>query len=234
MKKINDIAFRTLIQGGLSFRSQIENHIQRNDPSLVDAIPPHLKWLKDNGIFAAMEEEEKEWFELDAGSWDESLIQECFWKIESFKALLWVTKVYSEMPAFYEVGDVNEIYKKALYPDDPSSFLESSGIQETDVLKKELEVYEFLHWRCRTELLRLQGMVPPEGDTFEGTVQRAITSIPTGSTVIEHDSEDLILSGVKFLDFEDKGTVMSTCVERHLALSWVIGNESWNETRTDT
>lgn len=234
MQDYRTIILRTLIQGSLTFRSQLEGHIQDGNARAIDIAKNHLEWLKHFSIYAEMEEGEQEYIDMQAGTWNNDLILECFWKVESFKALLWIANAYETMPSFHDVGDVSKIYSWIQYPNDPIGFIDSCSIRTAHEIKQELELYQFLHWRCRTELLRLQGMVPPQGDSFESTVKRALKVLPKGSTNVDHDTNDLLINGVTFTDFDDKGTIMSSCLERRIALEWVMGDVAWSETPTDT
>ena len=234
MKERKEIVIRALIQCALSLRSQLENHIRNGNEDAKRAIQPHTKWLQHFEITSFMLTEERESIEKEAGSWDDSLIMENFWKIESFKGLMWVLNKYDSMPCYYDVGNVNDVYQLGGYPDNPNDFINSGEIKDVADIENERHLYEFLQWRCRTELLRLQGMVPPAGDSFEATVTRAVSSIPTGSTIVNNDGIDITINGTRFVDYSDKGTVMSTCMERRLALEWVLGDDSWDETNTDT
>ena len=234
MKKTGDIALRALVQGNLSLRSQYENHAPRSLEKATPAINAHSQWLDEHGILAAMEQQEQEWILMPPGTWNPGLITENLWKIESFKALLWALSFYDEMPSYFELIQVSEIYKLAQYPENPEGFTARAALRDANSLENERRVYKFLNWRCRTELLMEQGEDPPPGDSYESTIARAMTSVPTGSTFITHDESDIILNGSYFSEYEDRRTVMSLCFERHLALEWVCGSEKWSQTHTDT
>lgn len=234
MKTASEISTRALIQGGLSFRSQLENHLRDGNEKAKEIIQAHSFWLEKFDLKASMSDHEQIEISAEAGSWDDKTISQNFWKIESLKALLWVLNQYEEMPAYFEVGNPNEIYRFAQYPDDPTHFIQQCSTRTKKEIEKEREVYEFLNWRCRTELFRLQGMAPPPGDSFEATVRRALNSMPSGSTKITKDENDIIINGIPLTKFADKGTVISTCYERHLALNWVVNKASWENVRVDT
>ena len=229
-----DIGLRSLIQGALSFRAQMENHAQNGNSDVVEIIKEHSEWLKEHGILDSMEKMERDLIKKKIGSWKPAEIQDGFWKIESFKALQWVLAEYKEMPNYFEVGEVNSLYRKCIYPNDPTTFIGACQPRSRVEIEKERLLYEFLFWRCRTEILRHQGMPPPAGDTYEATISRAMKSVPTGSTRIDHDERDITVKGYHFSQYEELSSVVSTCYERYLALNWVLGDESWSETRTDT
>jgi hypothetical protein len=169
------------------------------------------------------------------GKWSYDDIGECFWRIESLKAVLWCVQFFDAMPTYAEVGKVNDAYALLPVGEGITAFLAGAKLRTEVEIEKERQFAQFLNWRCRTELFRLRGLKPPRGDSYEEVVARALPAIEINGFPIEHDGVDILVHGVRFIDLgEEKGYMMSICYERHLALEWVLSEDDWDDAHADT
>jgi hypothetical protein len=222
------IAIRAQYENGIRNRAEVKERCQQLGQEL-------LTWARSQRIDSFLSENERELHEKKLGDWSDDEIGERFWRIESLKAVLWCIQVLERMPPYSEVGRVNDVYASLPVGKEITRFRAHAVLRAEEVVEKEREFAEFLNWRCRTELLRLQGMQPPMGDNYSDVVARALPVITESNFPIEHDGVDILVNGVRFIDLGDeKGQMMSICYERHLALEWVLGDDEWDEARADT
>jgi hypothetical protein len=240
MQTQDAVAGRALALGLIALRSQYENGI--NYPADEGAKERSCKqgqelldWAQGQKIDGFLSKKERQLHQKKLGKWSDENIGELFWRIESLKAVLWCIQVFDEMPTYFEVGKVNDTYTKLPKGQDVTHFLARAKLRDEDAIEKECEFAQFLNWRCRTEMFRLQGMKPPKGGSYKKVVARALTAIEENGFPIEHDDVDVLVNGVRFSDLgEEKGHMMSICYERHLALEWVLRGDDWDEARADT
>jgi Domain of unknown function (DUF4272) len=222
----------------ISLRSQAESGVSYGEAdqdqfrSLGEGL---IRWAKEQGVDQWLSKEEKKLNRKAVGKWTHGEIAERFWRIESMKALLWAVRAYSKMPTYHDVGDVNGAYDKVPYKGDIAPFLAAAKLRKEKEIDTERQHAKFLNWRCRTEMLRLQGMRPPKGDSYEKVVSRALGELDEDMR-LDHDGQDILVDGVRFrdLDGDRKGNMMSVCYERHLALEWVCSEDDWDDARADT
>ncbi|HJZ93204.1 MAG TPA: DUF4272 domain-containing protein [Gemmataceae bacterium] len=238
MQTQDSVARRAAALCLISLRSQADNGISYGDSDrdrfreLGEGL---VRWAKEQGVDQWLSKEEKKLHRKALGKWTHGEIAERFWRIESMKALLWAIRVYAKMPTYHEVGDVNGAYDKVPYQGDISPFLAAARLRNEKEIEAERHRAKFLNWRCRTEVLRLEGMRPPKGDSYEKVVARALDEIDDDIPV-DHDGKDILVDGVRFrdLDGDVKGNMMSVCYERHLALQWVSSEDDWDDARADS
>jgi hypothetical protein len=240
MQTQDAVAGRALALGLVTLRAQYENGINyREEQGAKDRCQQLgqelLDWARHQKVERFLSEKERKLHQKKLGNWSCEEISEHFWRIESFKAVLWCIQVLEEMPTYFEVGKVNDTYSKLPVGKDVTQFLAQAKLREEDTIEREREFAQFLNWRCRTELLRLQGMRPPMGDSYQKVVARALPAIEESGFPIEHDGVDILVNGVRFVDLgEEKGDMMSICYERQVALEWVLSEDDWDEAHADT
>jgi hypothetical protein len=240
MQTQDAVGGRALALGLIALRSQYENGINyRQEEGASERFrklsEELLDWARDQKVDRFLSNEERKLHRKKPGKWSYEDIAERFWRIESLKAVLWCIRVLDEMPTYFEVGPVNDTYTRLPVGKDVADFLARAKLRKETAIEKERDFAEFLNWRCRTEMFRLQGMKPPKGDSYKKVVARALPAIEENGFPIEHDGADILVNGVRFIDLgEEKGHMMSICYERHLALAWVLGEDDWDEARADT
>jgi hypothetical protein len=239
MQTQETVAHRTLALGLIAMRSQVENGIsyrEGEEERFTKMGEDLLRWAKEQQVDQWLSKAEKKLHRKKPGSWTRSEIGERFWRIESMKALLWALQCYPEMPTYFIVGNVREHYGKVPFNEDVTPFLDSAKLRKKKELEAQRHLAKFLNWRGRTELFRLQGMVPPMGDTYEAVVARALDGIEDEGIPVEHDGVDILVDGVRFVDLEGdvRGNMMSICYERHLALEWLRSDDDWDDAHADT
>lgn len=208
-------------------RAQLENHHKQGTPQVEDMIKAHRKWVDDFGLYREMAFEEKQWMDEKPGEWHTQRIGNLFWKIESFKALLWIISVFDDMPPIGEVGDIKELYNLSQYPKNPRDFINAGLLREPEQIQAETQVYTYLEWRTRTEYMRRTGVKPPEGDSYQNIIQRSLSGIPKGPTILEHNGSDILINGKPFADIEDLNPVAPSVAERLKALRWSQDKSEW-------
>jgi hypothetical protein len=240
MQSPDSVGQRALALGVIALRSQYENGINYREEAKAKERCRQLgeellAWARAQKIEAFLSREESRLHGQELGAWNYQDIGERFWRIESLKAILWSIHIFDQMPTYFEVGQVNDTYTRLPLGRDVSPFLSSAALREEQEIEKERYYAEFLNWRCRTEMFRLQGMRPPQGDNYQAVVARALPAIEANGFPIEHDGVDVLVNGVRFIDLgEEKGHMMSICYERHLALEWVLSEDDWDEAHADT
>lgn len=240
MQAQNAVAGRALALGLISLRAQYENGIRyRRDREVQEhchALGRELlDWARDQRVDRFFSPEERRLHGKQLGKWRYNEIKMHFWRIEGFKSLLWCVQVFDEMPTYFEVGDVNDIYTRLPVGAEVTPFLVQATLRGETEIEKERVFAQFLNWRGRTELLRLQGFTPPEGDSYQNVVARALPAVEENGFPIKHDDVDILINGVRFKDLGDeKRDVMLICCERHLALEWVLSEDEWDEAHADT
>jgi Domain of unknown function (DUF4272) len=240
MQTQDAVAGRALALGLIALRSQYENGINyREDQGAKERCrqlgQELLDWARDQKVDRFLSREEHKLHKKKLGAWSYEDIGERFWRIESLKAVLWCIQVFEAMPTYAEVGAVNDTYTRLPVGRDVTPFLAVAKLRDEEEVEKERQFAQFLNWRCRTEMFRLQDMKPPGGDSYGKVVARALPAIEENGFPIGHDGVDILVNGVRFIDLgEEKGHMMSICYERHLALEWVLGEDDWDEARADT
>ncbi|MGE3809877.1 MAG: DUF4272 domain-containing protein, partial [Gemmataceae bacterium] len=229
MHSQEEVAGRALALGLISLRSQYENGIQHGkDERYRTRGQQTLQWAREQKIERFLSEAERQLHEQALGQWSSEAIGECFWRIESMKAAFWCVQLYEAMPSYFEVGKVNEAYARIPEGKGLAGYLAQARLRDEAEIEKERDFAQFLNWRCRTELLKLQGMQPPQGDSYEKVVARALPAIDKEDFPIKHDGVDLLVNGTRFGELgEARGDIMSLCYERQLALEWVLSDDDW-------
>ena len=228
-KTSNVIGLRALILGALSFRAHLESALEIGQDVDINRqiVIHHQQWLKNFAIDQHMQDEEKNFLFSEAGSWNAQCIEQQFWKIEGFRALLWVMGDLECMPSYYQLNDVKDIFVLTQFPNSPESFLAFRRVRPALDIDDEVKVYQFLYWRCRTEIFRQKGYAPPDGQTYDDTIKKMVENAPKGSTQIDKDLNDLLIEGKTFSEYNNHSRMLTTCQERLKALSWVLSDLSW-------
>ncbi|QDV21107.1 hypothetical protein Pan153_57890 [Gimesia panareensis] len=241
MQTTESVAKRALCIGLMAMRAQAENGISYEEGEESEHFRQFgaglLKWAERFEISRLLSAAELELHNQPLGEWEYGTIFETFWRIEALKALLWSIGLIEEMPSYFAVGNPNAAYSLVPINQPPEEFLGKAKLRSEDVIKAERHQAQFLNWRARTEVLRLQGVAPPPGDSYEATVRRALHGIEQEGINVDHDGVDLLIDGQRLIDLEGetKGDIASICYERQLALEWVCADEAdWDQTKCNT
>jgi len=173
------------------------------------------------------------------GGWEQGEAFEALFRIEAITALLWgVGRL--ELPPYTSPAAAAQVLPQAGLGKPHAELLAGAELRDEASLELELRRAGFWNWRARTRLLRLQGATPPPGDTFAGTVGRAIEAA-LGEGVITPEQVrdgDLLVGDTPYQELgQEFGSLASLAVERHYALSWLAGrspDNDWDETPTNT
>lgn len=171
------------------------------------------------------------------GDWEYGDIFETFWRVEALKAILWAIGHIPEMPTYYDVGNLEDVCSLIPVNKPTQDFIDQSQLRAEDVIEGQRHKAQFLNWRARTELFRLQGMKPPIGDNYDAVVRRALNGIESEGIVVDHDGVDLLIDGQRFIDLHGaaKSNIASICTERQLALEWICSDDAdWDNAECDT
>ena len=230
-----DAARRALALAFMSLRAHAEGrmrHFQETYQDSRDWAEDVIRWAADQKIDTWLSPEEKKAQDEPLGSWDESTTTNNFWRVESLKSVLWAIGQFDAMPSYLHEG-VDAAFERIPMHADVAPFLAAAELRPKEALYAERHIAEFYHWRVVTEVLRLRGMQPPRGDTYEAVVARALDGI---DLPVPHDGTDILVDGTRFIDLDDerKQAVISIGYERHLALCWITSDDPWDEARADT
>jgi hypothetical protein len=189
------IALRTQYENGINYREEegAKERFRKRGQELLD-------WAERQQLDRFLSRSERALHEKKLGAWRHDDIGERFWRIESLKAVLWCIRAFEQMPTYFEVGPINDVYSRLPEGKDVKPFLSQANLRPQEEIEKERDFARFLHWRCRTELLRLQGMKPPRGDSYAKVVARALPAIEENGFPLEHDVVDILVNGVRFID----------------------------------
>jgi hypothetical protein len=231
---------RALCIGLMALRSQAENGISylkgqsERYRGFGEAL---LQWAETYEVTRSLSTAERRLHSKPLGSWEHGEIFETFWRVEALKSLLWALGHLAEMPTYFEVGNPNEVYSLVPANKQTQDFLARSELRALDVIANERHKAQFLNWRTRTEVFRLQGMIPPMGDSFDAVVRRALDGIQNQGIDVDHDGVDLLVDDRRFIELDEKtkANIASICTERHLALEWICSDdEDWDNAHADT
>lgn len=237
-----DVTFRALALIGLLGRSQGEMEVQR-DPELKKQwkqINSRLnQWFQSEGVEPHLSAAEKKVLNKQLGRWTQSEVFNTIWRTEALAALLWALGKLSEMPVYTERVDSSFVFGHIPILEPTKDFVRSVKLRPKKALDAERHAAEFWHWRARTEMLRRQGFVPPEGDTFEACIKRAAESALEEGIIPRVVKGDAPARGKSYgkLTDQEYADAHSVAVERHYALNWVCGYSDkgdWDSTPTDT
>jgi hypothetical protein len=219
-------------------RAQYENELQR-DGVQVDQIKATIatmqNWFKEQGLINTFSAKERALVLMDGGTWQQNDVLQSHWRTESMATLLWALGKLQEMPPF-GIRIVPKIYKTGL-PQGASDEDWGKDVQprNREQVVRMRELANLWHWRSRTRLMQLQGMSPPQGETYGQTVARAVDYARQQGLIMEPGG-DLTVKGITFtkLDQQAFGEAFSSSLERHYALNWLLDGVAWDDVQTDT
>lgn len=234
------VAFRALALTALLTRTQLE-HGAKADPQRMagwQRIHDELAgWMEKEGIDAAVSPSERALLDRPLGAWSDDDIFECVWRSEALTALLWALGMLDAMPAYGRRVDEAVINRHipALRPVAP--WLESASLRPAGQLQAARQTAELWLWRARTEMMRRRGTEPPPGETYEGTIPRAVEHALDEGIIEGPVRGDLDVDGTAFAELEQPqfADAYSVSLERLFAMNWVCGYaDDWDQTPTDT
>lgn len=237
-----EVCSRILALAATLWRAQIEMHLQRKateEDVLRERFIELSTWVQNEQLADHLSGAETELHATPLGKWTNSQVFETIWRFESLAVLLWATGHFEEMPSWLETVDGQTVIQKANLLGKRASLLSNSHLRDEGQIDRAHHAAEFWHWRCRTEMLRRNGMAPPPGDTYEGTIGRALMTAVSDGLVTETIDGDVAVNGVAYANLpqEDWASLASISIERHYATNWLMGyapGNNWDDTPTDT
>jgi hypothetical protein len=224
------------------WRAQLEMHLQR-DATQQEVVQTRFDelnaWIQREQLTDKLSDAEKDLHALPLGAWNDSQVFETMWRFEALVPLLWATGHFEAIPSWLEMVDGQTIMQKAQLLGSGESFLSSSSLRNETQIEKMYDAAEFWHWRCRTEMLRRGGTPAPPGDSYEGTIGRALEVAVADGIVADTVDGDVSVRGVAYANLtqEEWANIASISIERHYAMSWLAGyapGNDWDDTPTDT
>lgn len=237
-----EVAFRALALVGLLGRTQGEMEIKQDADRRAEwkRINDRLnEWFESEGIAPHRSAAEVRQLRKPLGRWTDSEIFGTIWRTEALAALLWALGKLSNMPPYTERVDSRAVFDVIPIMEPTKDFKRSVKLRSRKVIEAERHAAEFWHWRARTEMLRRQGFVPPEGDTFEACIRRAAETAVEEGIVPKIVAGDVPARGKSYGKLTDAqyADAHSVAMERHFALNWLCGYSDrgdWDETTTGT
>ena len=223
------------------WRCQLELQLS-GDPtqqeSLSGAWNEFNSHVVEAGLVERLSENERELYCQPFGSWDEGDVFESVWRLEAIVGLLWAIQLIDEMPTYTEPADGQWVINKAI-SGNVAEIKKLASLRSLEEIEDQRWCAEFWNWRSRTRMMRMQGMIPPDGDTFEAVVARALESAVKDGYVDETTDGDISVNGVPYRDLPDENwaSLASVAMERHYALNWLCGcanGNDWDQTPLDT
>jgi hypothetical protein len=234
VRSAGEVAERVAALTALLVRLSIET-AARNDPGAGAAHRARFEqWLVDEGVGPLLSPHEQEL--VAAPALDDMIAFDARWRLQAIAALLWALGRLGAMPPYHRAitADAVEEWLPIWRPIAP--LIAGARLVPEAKLEAERERAELWHWRVRMELLRLQGMLPPAGDTFEAAIERAATAARERGIIERVRDGDFDCGGVAFgtLSGPELGDASSSIIERHYALNWLTGSAAWDDVRVDT
>lgn len=224
------------------WRAQLEMHLQAGltPREVVQERFDQLQTsIKERQLSDKLSKAESKLHGLPLGGWSESQVFETMWRFEALVILLWATRHFEEMPTWLETVDGQTVMAKARLVDTSDSADTDDSLRSENEIEKIRNAAEFWHWRCRTEMMRRNGMPAPPGDSYAGTVGRALEHAVKEGIVSETVDGDVAVNGVAYANLpqDQWANLASISIERHYASSWLAGyapSNDWDQTPTDT
>ncbi len=177
---------------------------------------------------------ERKLFAKKPATWSEQSLADGHWRLESLGALLWSLSLQRSLPAWDRPYDP----KILVLVDAPSWFdaagrpaakLELAKLRRDAMLVDAFERFELLHWRANT------GQLPATAK------QRRIVADAAAAALKARFVPRVIRGDFPYrrrafreLSDDDASEAHSIAFERHYALSWLTGDEPWDDVETDT
>jgi len=231
-----EIAERIAALTALLLRLNIEVAARR-DAATGRAHMERLRtWLSAEKVDDLLSPQERPVVHSELGELTDEQIFSLNWRLQAAGALVWSVGWLKAMPRYDRSMPAAMVqdYLPMFKPIQP--FVRVAERIERPVIEAERERAEFWHWRVRTRLLELQGMVPPAGDSFVAVVERAVAGAVSSGVIAGAREGDIDCDGVPFgkLPQAAWADAASSIIERHYALNWLCGNEAWDEVATHT
>ncbi|MFT7640090.1 MAG: hypothetical protein ACI9G1_001829 [Pirellulaceae bacterium] len=238
----SEVVFRTVSLAALLWRTQFEMHLQ-GDPGSREAVRTQFnelnEWMEKEGIAEHYSKVETELFGRPLGEWKEADVFQNIWRFEALAGIAWSIQQIDPMPSYLELVDGRRILESASLMGSVERLQKKAALRSADEINKQQETAEFWHWRTRTHMLMLDGVTPPEGDSFPEVISRVVEHAHSNGIVSEVIDGDVSVNGVAYqtLSRDDWSTIASISIERHLAFNWLAGHapeKDWDQTPTDT
>lgn len=162
--------------------------------------------------------------------WTEQERTDALWRGESLGALAWALRLVAELPPYDAPFDHVELAR--------SLPLAGGDLRPAEEVERARETARLWHWRARTTLLQARGGIalPDPWRSFDQLV---------AATAMRGYEEGLLPAPLRgdfpafgkiyrHLDDGQHRLALSIAAERHLALEWLLGEQPWDETVTDT
>jgi hypothetical protein len=222
------------------WRTQFELHLGNNAPR-SEIEPRHAEltgWIRAAKIPFSPREDAL--MKQALGTWPRDAVSELVWRNESAAILLWaIDQVPSippytiAVPATPVMGQLEQLPQLAAMGDPPPLRPESE-------LEAARELAALWNWRARTEGMRLAGVQPPHGDSFDATIARA-TEAALAAKLVDAAAVfegDLALGpGVRNAAAPVEALRKLACVahERHWTLTWMAdASTEWDTVNPST
>jgi len=234
------VARRALCLGLMVLRSHAEAGLKGDSGSTTrfESFARKLaEWADGYGVSAWLTESETRLFRQSVGSWHDDQVFETTWRVEALAALRWALGHLDRMPSYFAVQRVDTVCAGIPVGGPVDRFVAVSRLRSHDDIERERAKAHSLDWRCRTEVLRWQGVEAPAGDSYETAIRSALQTGDDEGLALDHDGVDVLVAGRRLGDIDRAAIadIVSVCGERHLALAWVCsGDEDWDRARRDT
>lgn len=178
---------------------------------------------------------ERKLFAKRPGTWNEQSQANGRWRLEGLGTLLWSLSLRPSIPAWDRPHDPTKILVLVDTPSwfdapgRPSPKLELAKLRSEVVLVDAFERFELLHWRSNTSQL-------PATPKQRRIVADAAAAALKAGFIPRVMSGDFPYRRRAFskLSEDDASEAHSIAFERHYALSWLLGDDAWDDVETDT
>jgi len=195
--------------------------------------------LQGNGLWKAMEYDERRLFEAAPTEVNRQTITDLSWLREPIVCLLWALGYIAELLPYDQQAD-DELTNKL--PAEPAEILvKKAALRPRESIEKQRDLAELWHWRSRTRQLQESGQrfTFPGDMTIEKVLRISSAKAAVDGMVPAPIGDDFPAFGKPYRDLTpgEYSQATSIAVERHRAFNWLCGlapNNRWAETPTDT
>jgi hypothetical protein len=195
--------------------------------------------LKENGLWKAMERDERRFIEAGPIEVNRQTIIDMSWLTEPIICLLWALGYIGELLSYDQQAD-DELTNK-LPAERVEILLKKAALRPHESIEKQRDLAELWHWRSRTRQLQESGekFTFPGDMTIEKVLRMSSAQAALDGLVSTPIGDDFPAFGKAYRDLtaEEYSKATSIAIERHRAFNWLCGlapNNRWTETPTDT
>lgn len=243
------VAYRALCLGVLLQRAELELSLQDvGEWSVFDEVKQRFikkqeakiqqltQWLIAENISTHLSETEQYLLRKPAGKWSERNLISVGWRSESLGMMLWALQRMDDLPDYDTQFDPDDLLVPLDIFQPTIDFIWMADLRPDYELTQERDRAELWSWRSRARELKMMGVRPPEGVTFNEIIYF------TAERAYQNGHIEMPIAGdfpalnksYAHLTSDDYAILSAIAYERNSALSWICEITSeWESIRID-